>query len=88
MASCCADETGAVCWELDSSELFPLGKEADPSPALQLLLEGCATAENGSSILLRTLPRWGLLYLSWRFWGGEGGRREEFGVVFFLLLFS
>jgi len=36
MASCSADETGAVWWELDFSELFPLGKEADASPALQL----------------------------------------------------
>ena len=48
VASCYADKTGAACGgSLIFLELFPLQKEAAKSPAQQMLLEGCATAENG-----------------------------------------
>lgn len=49
MASCSADEMGAACggsWIFFPLKLFLLQKRAENSPAQQVFLEGCATADN------------------------------------------
>lgn len=78
MASRPADETGAVRWGLRSSGLFPLGKEADASPAQQLFWKAAPLLGTVRPSFEKA-SKMGAVYLS----GRVGG-----GVVCFFFFFS
>lgn len=78
MASRPADETGAVRWGLRSSGLFPLGKEADASPAQQLFWKAAPLLGTVRPSFEKA-SKMGAVYLSGRVGGGV--------CVFFLFFF-